>query len=453
MKKLLLFCLSLSAFTVYSQNGLNMDGVDDYVQTTYGGVASTGARTVEAWIRTTANTVPTNGGTQQVMVDWGSFTTGGRSTFCMVWANAIRFEVGGNGLSGTIAVNDGFWHHVAMVYDPGATNTVKLYVDGNLDAEGNVTVPVNTGALTDVQIGLRVDGINSFQGDMDEIRIWNVARTQAEIQANRLTEFCALPVGLEAYYKANQGTAGGANPGLVTLTDASGNGHDGTLTNFSLNGNFSNWANGAPITSGGTSSSITEVSCFEYLAPSGAVFDSTGMYTDVIPNSAGCDSVISIDLTINSVDVGVTEDLVNNELMADEAGAQYRWLNCGQGLAPVAGATSQLFSPTANGTYAVEVTLNGCVDTSSCFTISTIGLNEFGAHSWNLYPNPATNRITVELERSSTLTLSDITGKVVRSEEMPVGKTEWSVLGLPAGWYHVQVANEKGVFAEKLIIQ
>jgi len=453
MKNRLFFCLTLCALTALGQNGLNMDGVDDYVQTTYGGISSTGARTVEAWIRTTANTVPTNGGTQQVMVDWGSFTTGGRSTFCMVWGNAIRFEVGGNGLSGATAVNDGIWHHVAMVYDPGATNPVKLYVDGNLDAEGNVTVPVNTGTLIDVQIGLRVDGINSFQGDIDEIRIWNIARTQAEIQGDRSTEYCSLPAGLQAYYKANQGIAGGANPGLVTLTDASVNGYDGTLTNFSLNGMFSNWANGAPVSPGGTSSTIAETSCFTYTAPSGAVYDSTGMYTDIIPNSAGCDSVITINLTINDVSVDVTQDFVNNTLTADQAGAQYQWLNCGQGLAPVPGATSQTFAPTNNGTYAVEVTLNGCADSSSCFTVSTIGLNEHPDLTWSLYPNPAKDQVSIDLPFDSDLTLLDVSGKVILSKQLSIGVSELSVFGLPAGWYFVQISNEWGVSAKKLIVQ
>lgn len=47
-----------------------------------------------------------------------------------------------------------------------------------------------------------------------------------------------------------------------------------------------------------SSSSITASSCSSYTAPSGAIFTSSGIVTDVIPNMAGCDSTITIDLTI-----------------------------------------------------------------------------------------------------------------------------------------------------------
>ena len=72
--------LSLS-FTGFSQNGLDFDGVNDYVQTTYSGISGSSARTVEARINTTANCNPTNGGTQNIITDWGVQTTRGRFTF------------------------------------------------------------------------------------------------------------------------------------------------------------------------------------------------------------------------------------------------------------------------------------------------------------------------------------------------------------------------------------
>ena len=142
--------------SLHSQNALGLDGVNDYVQTTYQGVLGTAPRTVEAWINTTANANPSNGGVQQIITDWGTFVTGGRFTFNVLWSNAIRLEVGGNGVSGTIPVNDGNWHHVAAVWDPTATNTVSLYVDGALDTANNLTVPLNTVGGTGLRIGQRV---------------------------------------------------------------------------------------------------------------------------------------------------------------------------------------------------------------------------------------------------------------------------------------------------------
>jgi hypothetical protein len=160
MKKiyLLIITINLSSFS-YSQNiALHFDSLNTHVQTTYSGISGgTGARTIEAWIKTTSNHVPSASGKQGVIADYGSFTTGGRFTFNVLFNNALRIEVGGNGLSGTISVNDGNWHHVAVVYNPSATNEYSLYVDSVLDVAGNLTITTNTGSATNLRIGKRIE--------------------------------------------------------------------------------------------------------------------------------------------------------------------------------------------------------------------------------------------------------------------------------------------------------
>lgn len=132
MKKLstlcfILFTSLLTSPFLSAQNALDFDGVDDVVQTNFAGIQGAAPRSVEAWIKTTANAVPTSGGIQQTIVDWGMFSgQGHRFTFNVLWANAIRLEVGGNGISGTIPVNDGDWHHVAVTFDPSATDQIRL---------------------------------------------------------------------------------------------------------------------------------------------------------------------------------------------------------------------------------------------------------------------------------------------------------------------------------------
>src|SRR5690606_8477249 len=164
-----------------------------------------------------------------------SIPAGARFTLNIVWGNAIRVEVGGNGIGGTTPLNDGQWHHVAVVYDPSSTTTVKLYVDGTLDGSGNFSgVTVNTSS-SNFQIGMRVDGVNSFEGDIDEVRVWNVARTQAQIAADMNAELCTIPASLVAYYRLNEGVAGGSNGSVTTAHEDISN-VNGTLNNFSLSG-------------------------------------------------------------------------------------------------------------------------------------------------------------------------------------------------------------------------
>ena len=351
IKKLLAIFILSSSFT-FAQNALNFDGVNDFVNTTYPGISGSSPRTVEAWIKTTANAVPANGGVQQTIVDWGTFATGQRFTFNILFNNAIRLEAQGNGLSGTIPVNDGNWHHVATVYDPNAANKVSLYVDGVLDVAGNLTVTVNTGSTLPVRIGKRIDENNSFAGSIDEVRIWNIAKTQAEIQEAMNVELCVPQPSLKAYYKFNQGTAGGTNSAENLLTDSSGNNYTGTLSNFALTGTTSNW-----ITS------------------------------QTLPTA-------TVDNSITNDNAGTLSSLVT--------GATYQWMDCTNSNTPVSGATFQTFSPATVGNYAVQISKNGCTATSVCETVASILNNSSNgfSKSISMHPNPSNGITNIQLSES-----------------------------------------------------
>ena len=75
------------------------------------------------------------------------------------------------------------------------------------------------------------------------MRIWNVARSQAQIQAN-MDNAIAPQAGLVAYYKLDHGVAGGTNTGLTAAIDSSGNIRNGALNTFALMGTTSNWVYG-----------------------------------------------------------------------------------------------------------------------------------------------------------------------------------------------------------------
>lgn len=413
----LLSLTSLFAQTIPS-NALHLDGTDDYVITTHQGASGTSARSVEAWVRTTANCIPgAGGGIQQTIVDWGVFATSSRFTFNLLWANAPRIEVGGNGLSGVTAVNDGYWHHVAVTYDPNATNQYKIFVDGQLDAQGNLTVSTNTSAGTYAQIGKRVDGNNPFTGEIDEVRIWNTARTASQIAANYNKELCSPPITLVAYYKANQGIAAGNNSAISTLTDAVGNQH-GTLYNFALTGSSSNFVAGASLP-GGKDTNMSATSCLSYTDPLGNIYSSSGIYAYSYPMANGCDSTIYIQLTIDTVDTGVTQSgsmQTMNILTADASNATYEWIDCGNGHAAISGATSQSYTATANGSYAVIVTQNGCTDTSTCYTVAGIDLREASRAEIKLMPNPSKGTFSVDLGQMAAkinLEIWDVMGRRV----------------------------------------
>ena len=294
------FLFLLTNSSVIAQNvAINFDGSDDVIQTTHPGISGQNVRTVEAMIRTTANCDPKNGGRQKIIVDWGASSTGARFTLNIKDQNALRLEVQGSGMNGQTTLNDGKWHHVAAVYSlNGKQNNIALYVDGVLDTSGSIPTNINTGNAVNVRIGQRVDGINNFDGDIDEVRIFNVARSQSDIKAGINKEYCKFPKGLVAYYKLNEGSAGSTNTSNKTAKDYSSSKKNGTLNNFSLSGSASNWITGDTLIGGDTKSSVDVFGCYKYTTPEGIEYTSPGKYTRTIPNAAGCDSLITLNVTL-----------------------------------------------------------------------------------------------------------------------------------------------------------
>ena len=87
-----------------------------------------------------------------------------------------------------------------------------------------------------------------FKGTMDELRIWNVARTQAQIVNNRFSELNSQAnlIVIHHFNHGNFNRNNTSNPGpIVNISnDDSGNNYHGNLNNFALNGITSNWVGG-----------------------------------------------------------------------------------------------------------------------------------------------------------------------------------------------------------------
>ncbi len=284
-------CLMISL--TYAQNGLDFDGVDDYVQTGYNGLAGSGSRTLEAWIKAD------NVAGQMVIVDMGTLGTGTRFTF-NVLNGKLRVEIQGDGKNGTSLIGDSNWHHVAVTYDD-VSKKFSLYVDGSLELNSTMSKSVNTGSAVSLRIGSRIDAVKFFKGSIDEVRVWNYARSQSEISADMNVEYCGAKTGLVAYHKMNHGIASGTNTSETLSVDDSGNNNDGTLNGFSLSGATSNWVAGQSLTVESVSETQMITECDGYSITIGSnTYTSTGVYTDTIVGGSveGCDSIIITDITI-----------------------------------------------------------------------------------------------------------------------------------------------------------
>ncbi len=236
---LLLFTVSL-ATNAYSQNALDFDGVNDHVTTNFPGVLGSADRTFEAWIYLSAS--PTS---NACILDYGTSSSGSRNSFFVSPNNQLSFISGGtngNLSSPNNVVPIGQWVHVAFVLDNG---TGYSYVNGVQVATGNLSGVNTPNGGNTFRIGQRVSGGSiPFVGKIEEVRVWDVARSLTQINLDTATEFCTPQSGLVAYHRFNSGTAGGTNTTVTTSTDDSGLNNDGTLQGFALTGTTSNWVTG-----------------------------------------------------------------------------------------------------------------------------------------------------------------------------------------------------------------
>ncbi len=127
-----------------------------------------------------------------------------------------------------------------------------------------------------------------------------------------------------------------------------------------------------------------------------SIFSQSGNYALHYQNANGCDSVIYITL---SVDTLIDTVLVtsNNVVMASEyANATYQWLNCSTGQL-IADSDSASLTVTQTGSYAAIITLNNCTDTTACTAIS-VGINENETDAeLMIYPNPGKGQFYLHL--------------------------------------------------------
>jgi uncharacterized delta-60 repeat protein len=232
---------------------LNFDGINDFVNCGTNSVFDFTTGTVEALIN-----VPANSNNKVIVAKRTSVSQTRWSLHVNENANTFGVYNGSTFQTLNVGVLDpNTWYHVAFVFN---ASTIGVYMDGVY--RGNISTAMNTASTGTPLIIGSSDLINQFPseyflGSIDDVRIWNVVRTGTQINDSKSCELVGTETGLISYYKFNQGTSSGNNTGVTTLTDATTNSYNGTLTNFALTGSNSNWLNGSAITTGNSCSTLS----------------------------------------------------------------------------------------------------------------------------------------------------------------------------------------------------
>lgn len=161
-----------------------------------------------------------------------------------------------------------------------------------------------------------------------------------------------------------------------------------------------------------------------------------------------------VNVIPNNIDNTITQ--IGNQLTSNHVGGSYQWIDCSNSNMHIGGETSQTFSPNSNGSYAVIITANGCIDTSTCVTISDIGIDEEASFNGiSISPNPTSSTVNISSPNTLeniTISLSDINGKVlIQMEEKTLKNHSIDLSHLCNGMYYIYIHSSTELTYFKVI--
>lgn len=311
----------------FAENALQFDGTDDFFKTGTSTDYESASSTVECWVRTEQLVG------NACILGYRSATT--RYSFHM---NATTIGMWNGSSYSTIShtFSPGQWYHLAFVMTSAST---QIFVNGvSIGNTANVRSNV-TGVefFVGVAMSNTLSIMEPFKGAIDDIRVWNIAKTGPQIQSAMLGNLTGTETNLVRYWSMNQGIRGGSNTGLKKVIDlTSRNGH-GQINNMTLQGNTSNWISHSTA----TLNPPPEVSSFTPSAaiPGGSVTISGNNF-----NTTAANNIVYFGSTRAAVTAATTTSLT----VTSPGGGVYKPLSVTNSANGLTGYSSSPFIPTFN---------------------------------------------------------------------------------------------------------
>lgn len=292
-------------------------------------------------------------------------------------------------------------------------NTKHVYITGIVGGTQDFDQSIDSAILENTNFLLKLDSLGNYVWVVENIY---GADIQVDIDGNIFTV----------------GTAGSSNdfdPNLGVFTLPSMQNGDAFIQKLSQCAN-----RGEEVVS----------NCDSYYWPlSDSTYStSTNAYASLI-NINGCDSIIKLSLTIDSVDVNV--NISGITLTANNSNATYQWVDCANGFAIIPGETNQSFTAIVNGDYAVVVNSNNCADTSACYSITTVGLDMEAYQPYiRIYPNPFSIEVDVQVFNNDfikEIRIYNTTGQLIKTMTDLKAKKVNIELEVESGLYYFEVTS------------
>jgi hypothetical protein len=279
----------------FSQRGaLYFDGVDDYLVIKGNSKLNGPAHiTIETWLYSgNFNSSPCADCAPIVWNQGKAYRFGTGNT------RVVNFTLNSTSsavtLSSTTVLSINQWHHIAGTYDG---NKMFIYIDGvATDSLASTFTVLYNSSTDDVWIA---DPVTGWGGILEETRIWNYPRSKKEIQESMIKKFPSSTSGLILSYGYEDGIPYKKNTSVSLIKDNSSNGNDGAINNFKLEDTVSNFVLGRSYCDTAVYSTFNVSQCLKYTMPSKKrTVTKSGTYNDTIISQKGCDSIMTITVTI-----------------------------------------------------------------------------------------------------------------------------------------------------------
>ena len=198
-----------------------------------------------------------------------------------------------------------------------------------------------------------------------------------------------------------------------------------------------------------------QAACDEYTWIDGITYTSNNSSAkDTLTSSNGCDSIVTLNLTITTIDTSTTTS--GETISSNSVNGTYQWIDCNNGNEAVIGETGKSFKVMTNGSFAVVITENNCSDTSACIDITGVGFNELQLNSpISVFPNPNNGSFRINLgigNKINSIEILNMAGQVIFESEVDQSEIEIN-LNQPQGVYLLRLQNENGAITQRLVIE
>ncbi len=257
----------------------------------------------------------------------------------------------------------------------------------------------------------------------DYVRVWNVARTKAEIGANASIEVPCTSTGLLAQYKFDDGVAGANNSAISTVSNCVGGGYDGTLVNFAKTGSSSNFVNSPVLVTG-----MLPVELTKFTAQKVDKHINLNWQTASEKNNEGFD----IERSVDGVNWERIDFVGGNGTTQEVQNYLYKDVN------PLLGDNYYRLK---------QIDFNGQFEYSNVTYVAT---TEEAAERLKVYPTLAENEITIENGAGEVIIFNSV-GQPIKQVILNDSIEQLNINDLPAGNYIIQIKRNGQTSTERFI--